>query len=69
MNTHKLIHSILQRDELSRTLEESLTASICKYGKRQAVTVIAVLNFIHKLTNILFAVLTKYVEGIIGGHY
>lgn len=51
------------------TLDESLTASIYMYGKRQAETITAVLNFIHKLPNILLAVLTKYVEGIIGGHY
>jgi hypothetical protein len=54
---------------LPLTLDESLTASIYKCGKRQAETNTVVLNFINKLPNILLAVLTKYVEGIIGGHY
>jgi len=54
---------------LPLTLYESLTPSIYKYGKRQVETITIVLNFIQKLPNILLAVLTKYVEGIIGGHY
>jgi hypothetical protein len=54
---------------LPLTLDESLTVSIYKYGKRQAEKIIVVLNFIHKLPNIILAVLTKYVECIIGGHY
>jgi len=59
----------LQWDKLPLTLDESLAASIYKYGKRQAEIIAVVLNFIRKLPGIFLAVLTKWVEGIIEGHY
>jgi hypothetical protein len=54
---------------LPLNLDESLTASIYKYGKRQAEIIAVVLNFTHKLPDILLSVLTKCIEGIIGSRY
>jgi len=57
--TIKLVHSIFQTNKLPLTLDESLTPSFYKYRKRQVETITVVLNFIHKLQNILLSVLTK----------